>query len=240
MRLVGPLALAALSCGGSPGDGATRGPIERTVHVADDAVRVRAVRHRLDLATLPTEDWFALPARGTVVVDARVVVPIDHGRRDLRRARGHIGLRCDGPCQVGDDVARLAAAGAAAIAPDGIAFGHLSLDGLDVELTIADGHARVTRFALASPDLELSVELDASLDRGLDAARLRGCVRFRATEALRARDPRLHGLLALLGSQVDDRGRASLAIDGTFGAPRVAPRPCPAAGADDHGAAPVR
>lgn len=225
MRWISLIAVGAVACG--PTDDTTRGPIERIVKTSAAGVRLHAVRHRLELAALPTEDWFALPATGTVEVDAALKVPAVGGRPDYRKAEGTIAVRSVGPWRLGDDVAKLAAPGdASTFMAGGIHFGHLGFDALAARLTVADGHARLTRWSLASAEIELDVDLDVTLARDLGDSQIVGCVRLEATAALKARDPALHTLLSLLGSPVDDDGRQNLNVIGTIDQPRLAPTLC--------------
>lgn len=223
MRWLSLLAVGVVACG--PTDDTTRGPVASIVKTSAAGVRLHAVRHRLELAALPAEDWIALPATGTVEVDAAVKVPAVDGRPDYRKADGTIAVRSVGPWQLGDDVAMRPVPGQAT-AFGGLNFGHLAIDALAARLTVADGHARLTRWSLASPDVELDVDLDVTLERELGASRLLGCIRLEPTAALKARDPSLHTLLSLLGSPVDDHGRQDLTLTGTIDQPRIAARLC--------------
>jgi len=93
-------------------------------------------------------------------------------------------------------------------------------------VTFADGHARLTSWAMKSVDLELLLDLDVTLARDPSDARLDGCIRVRPTEALRARDPRLHTLLTLVAPARDADGRIVFQLTGPVSAPRLTAAAC--------------
>ena len=212
----------AAACGsGSSGDGSTSGPIESIVHTSLDGVRLYAVRHKVDLATLPARRVLGLPVLGTGELDARASLLFDTSGVDLRNARGKVAVRCVGACQLGDDQTRLRLPGPAALGAGDVEFSHLDLTGLDAEVTIADGVARLTRWSLASVDLDLQVDLTVTLGRSPARSTVDACVRFRPTDALRERDPRLHALLGLSGAAEGPDGRSHLRVTGALTAPRI-------------------
>ena len=95
---------------------------------------------------------------------------------------------------------------------------------------IRRGVARLTRWTLPSPEVETAVGLEVRLASDPGASALAGCVRYRPTAALAARDPRLHALAIQAGAAVAD-GWYALRIDGTVDAPQRVAAPCePATG----------
>lgn len=236
MRTIAWLTLGMVGCGAGGGqDRTTHGPLASIVKVSAREVRLHAVHHRLDLAELPVTSWVGLPARGTIEVDAELRLPVVDGQRRYDRAQGTIAVRCVAGCQLGDDHARLAMPDASLFGGD-IAFSHLDLGLFDVELTVADGRARVSRWTLGSTDLTVDVDLEVALAPALADAALDGCVGFAPTDALAGRDRRLHTLLTLVSPVVgpDQRYRAQIA--GTVASPRVLARVC---GDDGAGPAPT-
>jgi type II secretion system protein N len=225
----GFLVLLVVSCG-SGSTAATSGPVESMVSETPKAMRIKAVRHRLELAALPVSGWIGLPVRGTIEVDAAVTVPIVGGRREFEQAVGSIAVRCIGTCTIGDDVTRLypaaGASGRDAFFADGIAFSHIDLTGFEAEVTIADGKARLTHFQVTSPDLQLSLSLSLSLTATLSTSNLDGCLHLRPTDALRERDPRLHELVSLASPTQDDDGAHHIQFGGSVAEPRIMSRIC--------------
>jgi hypothetical protein len=221
--------VACLSCGSDTG-GATSGPIESIVSESRTATRLKAVRHKLDLAALPLSEWIGLPVRGTIEVDAAVTIPIEGGARDYRRARGSIAVRCVDTCTIGDDATRLRPAikrpEAAAFLADGIAFSHIDLTNLEAELVIGDGTARLTRFHITSPDLDIAFAFNLTLAATLPASGLDACLNLRPTEALHARDPSLHALVSLANPVRSDDNFHHFKFAGSLAEPRVIGKIC--------------
>ncbi|HVV84119.1 MAG TPA: hypothetical protein VHE35_13685 [Kofleriaceae bacterium] len=226
--VAGAAVLGTVACGkGADGPPRTRGPISSIVELGPDAVRLHAVHHLLELADLHADRWTGgLPASGTIELGANVRIPLDGLHPDLERAQGRLAVRCVEHCQLGDDASRLRSAGGGSFAADGVAFSHLSLDGLEAHVELGDGHARLTDWKFASPDLELRVALDVSLGRGAADSRVDGCIAYRPTEALRARDPQLFALLVLAGGAPGDDGLHDLRLEGSAADPRILAEPC--------------
>ena len=214
---------AVTACSGSSGPAATHGPIGSIVHIGPTAVQLYAVHHRLDLAELPLPTGFPLPVAGPIELGAGVIIPLDGLQPDLPHARGRAALRCVGHCQLGDDHTPLSLGdpGAGLDVP----FGHLDLDGLEAHVEIGHGRLRLTRWSLRSADVELAVALEVDLARDPGASELDGCVRFRPTAALEARDPRVNTLLALAAPAGDD-GWHAIRVTGPVRAPRLQPDDC--------------
>ncbi len=140
-------------------------------------IRTRIVGHEAELARMPVADWIGLPMSGRAEIAVELVIPVDHGRRDYRGAKGTIDARCVGTCRIGDDQAKLHVS--ARIAD--LDFGHMDLDEVEIHATIGDGHVRITRWTARAPDVELVVAGQLDLARDLDDSVIAGCVRFRAS-----------------------------------------------------------
>lgn len=218
------VSVGLIACGGSDAPTPTSGPIESIVHIGPSGVSLLAVRHRLDLATLPIDPPLGLPLLGTIELDASVLIPLDGLQPAVRYTAGRAAVRCVGHCQLGDDRTPLALGGDGALAGD-VAFSHLDLDGLDAQVEIKRGVARLTRWALASADVEVAVGLEVRLARRPEASALEGCVRYRPTAALAARDPRVHALAELTSPAAPD-GWHHVRVTGAVGAPRLIATAC--------------
>lgn len=228
LGLGGLVGLGLFGCSGADPPTPTSGPIESIVHIGPTAVQLYAYHHRLDLAALPIEPPLGLPLTGPIELDANVSIPLTGFQPDVRRIYGRAAVRCVGHCQLGDD--RTPLRDDAGAFGGEVAFSHLDLDGLDAQVEIKRGVARVTRWAWPSTELETAVGLEVRLARDPRASTLDGCVRFRPTAALAARDPRLHTLTTLTGAAQDD-GWYYLRIAGTAGSPRLIAARCePATG----------
>src|SRR5580704_11239143 len=101
------------ACGSPPAPVAPRPApvVDHELHVETmtdgGAIRTRIVGHEVELARLPVADWIRLPMSGRAEIAVELVVPVDHGRRDYRGAKGTIDVRCVGKCRIGDDQAKL-------------------------------------------------------------------------------------------------------------------------------------
>ncbi|MBK9035729.1 MAG: hypothetical protein IPL61_31515 [Myxococcales bacterium] len=208
-----------VACSGSDRPTATSGPIESIVHVGPTSAQLLAVHHRLELDQLPIDAPLGLPLTGTIELDAVVTIPLSLLRPDVANTSGRAAVRCVGRCRLGDDRTRLRTG------LGDVEFSHLDLDGLEAEVEVRAGVVRITRWALASPDLEATVGLEVRLARAPTASVLDGCVRFRPTAALAARDPGLQTVVALAAS-ADADGWRRLRIAGTVGAPRLIATAC--------------
>ena len=217
------LIVAALAaCSGSDRPSPTSGPIESIVHIGPTAVQLYAFQHRLELDALPRAAPLGLPLTGPIELDANVSIPLTGFQPDVRRVYGRAAVRCVGRCRLGDDHTPLPGGDDG---PDALPFTHLDLDGLDAQVEIKRGVARLTRWALPSAEVETAVGLEVRLARDPGDSALDGCVRYRPTAALATRDPRLHARLTALGA-VDGDGWYALQLSGTVDAPRLRAAPC--------------
>lgn len=216
-------ALALLGCSGADPPTPTSGPLESIVHIGPTAVQLYAYRHPLDLAALPIDPPFGLPLAGPIELDANVSIPLTSFQPDVRRIFGRGAVRCVGHCRLGDD--RTPVRDAAGGFSGDLAFSHLDLDGLEAQVEIKRGVARLTRWRWPSTELETEVGLEVRLASTPTASALDGCVRFRPTAALATRDRHLHDLATLTGAAQAD-GWFHLQIAGTVGSPRLIAARC--------------
>jgi hypothetical protein len=204
----------------------TSGPIESIVHKTDLVMRLDAVRHRVELPDTPLAGWIGLPVRGTAEVDADVTMPLVDGKPAYNRANGTIAIRCIKDCRIGDDVAKLKVEAAKAFAEDGIYFGHIDIEQLDVKAEVRDGKARVTSWTVRSPDVELDASASAELAADPGASTVDACVHFKATDALKQRDAKLAALLDLVGGWRAPDGTNHITATGTLDTPSAKPVEC--------------
>lgn len=207
----------SIACGSSGPPSPTSGPIDSIVHLGPTAVTLYAVRHRLELDELPIDA--PVPLVGAIELDTDVAIPLVNFSPALQHASGRARVRCIDHCQIGDGgpvrIGRL----------DPVPLPAIALDGLDAEVQIKDGVARLTRWALASSDLEMEVRFEVRLARSPAASALDGCVHFRPAAALATRAPKLHTLLTLASpSGADDWSHVR--VTGTVGAPRLLAAVC--------------
>ena len=175
-RLALGLWLAAGTCCATGGSA-----VDHALHVDTttdgNALRTRVTGHEVELAHLPIAEWLSLPMSGRAEIAVELVVPVDHGRRDYRGAKGWIDVRCVGKCRIGDDQAKLHCPPRI---PD-LDVGHLDLDEVEIHATIGDGHATITRWIAKAPDVDVVIAGQVDLAHDLEDrwSRLRALSRAR-------------------------------------------------------------
>ena len=171
------------------------------------------------LDELPTREWTAgLPVSG----DGKLVVSKSLlGVRDWSTARGRAIFSCV-DCTLGDDRTNLDVK----IFDDaGMPFSHLTLDTVSARADFADGRMVLTA-QWRSPEFELDAHVTAVLAKTPHDSVVSGCVKFRPTERLLERDPRLFALSSITGAPLDDAGVYSIRLEGPYGRIRLLGRDC--------------
>ncbi len=160
-----------------------------------------------------------LPVRGDgkLVVSASLIAPADWST-----VRGHAMFSCD-DCTLGDD--RTPLRDFLWAGPEGIPFGHVTFDSVYGRADFADGRLNV-RSEWRSPDLEVEGKVDGTLAKQEDDIELIGCVKFRPTQALLERDPKLYALFGTTGAEMDEQGWFDISIQGRLADARRLARPC--------------
>jgi type II secretion system protein N len=190
------------------------------MHTTADGLRVQVDRREVPLGEMPVASLLAgLPMNGLADIAIDLTVPGSAGKRDYSRASGSVTFGCPAGCTVGDDVTRLGIAG-------GVSFGHLAFDKVDVRVELDHGHAKVTRWQLASNDLTLEVTLDIALAPALADSTLEGCVRFKPSPTLARRDPKTAAVLALTGAPMGADGVYSIKVAGRVGQRKLLGEAC--------------
>lgn len=191
-----------------------------------DTKYIRYGGKQVDVADIPrVADTLGLPVSGTADIVIDVAIPKTRRRPDYAKAHGTISIACT-KCRLGDDQAKLVLADLTGLAPDGIPFGHLTIDQLEVEATIAGGKLALTSFKLRSPDFEIRLALSMAFASSFEDSAVTGCIRFKPTAALRARDPRMHDMLSLTGAARGPDGFDHVSLEGTVGETRRLAKDC--------------
>ncbi len=155
-----------------------------------------------------------LPGRGALDLSVDVTTPKVDGIRDFAKATGTMALSCQ-DCQLGDDKTKLRIGARDGFLGDGIELGHLTVDRLDAKVSIRDGKLTLTSWKLASPDVEIDVSLDIQLASSVEDSVVDGCIRFKPSKQLEARDPKLYSLLTITGASLGGDGRYHIKLEGT-------------------------
>ena len=188
--------------------------IEDVVQTTKDELRVKVARREVPLQAMPVASVLGLPVTGLADIAIDLKVPSAGGKRDYRKAAGTIAFACPTGCTIGDDVAKLVTSH---VPSQGIPFGHVTFDKVDVRMQIDNGHVKITRWQLESKDLTLALKLDIDLATELADSLLDGCVRFKASESLEQRDPTTAAVINTSGAVRGPDGFFSIKVDGNVG-----------------------
>ena len=109
---------------------------------------------------------------------------------------------------------------------DGISFGHVTFDKVDLRAKIDQGHVKVTRWLLESKDLMLDVKLDIDLASELADSAVDGCLRFKASPSLEQRDPRTAAVINTTGALRGPDGFFSIKVGGHVGQKQLLGQAC--------------
>jgi hypothetical protein len=234
MRKLGVLVfVAACGSGGSASDPPAF-PDDHKLHdlSTDDAQasRVRYGGKQVSLAEVPIlADRIGLPISGTADVSIDLTIPKVGNTPDYTKTTGTISIVCT-KCRIGDDKAKLKMptrnARASAFASEGISFGQLGIDGLEMNLTAAHGRLELTHWKFASPDVDLDLSLTVELSKSLQDSGVDGCVRFKPADSLEKRSPKTHAMLSLTGATLGSDAYFSIMVQGAVKNPRALAREC--------------
>src|SRR5262249_49158599 len=145
--------------------------------------------------------WLAgLPMRGLAQVKIDLAAPVKNHRTLFSQAHGAFTFACDEDCRLGDDTAQLEVLG------QKLDVGHIDINALALRGTVVNGHARLTQWELASPDIKLTLDFDIALADDLLASKVEGCIRFAPVAGLDKRRPKTWTLLQTTGANVDLSG----------------------------------
>ncbi|HEX7836198.1 MAG TPA: type II secretion system protein GspN [Kofleriaceae bacterium] len=194
------------------------------VQTTDNELRVQVNRREVSLREMPVASVLAgLPMTGLADIAIDLTVPTAGGKHDYRKASGSIGFGCPTGCTIGDDATKLQLS---AFTSDGISFGHVTFDKVDLRAEIEHGHVKVTQWQLESKEVMLDLKLDIDLADELSDSALDGCVRFKANPSLAQRDPRTAMMISTTGASPGPDGVYSIKIGGRLGQRRLLAQAC--------------
>lgn len=191
------------------------GMIDGELHMSKSEVAITATGRGVPMANVPgLEDAVGLPVGGKLNLDVDLTLPYTtKGKRavDVPKIGGKISLSCAVGCTVGDGVARVKpGAGTssrnAAFAADGIVVPQLSIGTFAMELVFAKGHAKIAKFDLVSPDGDADVVLDVALSQVFGDSEVEGCIKFKLSQELKAREEKFGNIQAFIGTPIDKDG----------------------------------
>ena len=174
------------------------------------------------MSDLPAATWLdGLPASGTGTVT--VDLSDDPGAvKDWSKVTGTIDAAC-GDCRIGDDQTPLEVHGRGGFGGK-LSFSHVAWDSLTAHADFEGGTFHMIGHARG--DLDLDLDLKATLAPSLHDSSVDGCVAFRPTDRLRGRDEKLYDSMQLVGAPRGGDGRFFIGLRGTFGNLRRIPTVC--------------
>lgn len=227
MRLAMSLVLVVGACGAKASKEAAPPPADHQLHRSESAAGLTIKGKGVSLATLPTMDWFLLPAIGEIDVDIDIKTP-----QGLPSATGSIAIACPKGCQIGDDKTRLKPTvkddRAAAFAPDGFAFGHIDIGTVNVVIDVGNGKATIKTWDVVSKDLEVKVTGSLELGNTMAESRVDGCIRFKIAPALLERDAKTAAVFQTTGAVQGGDGFFHIRVEGPVSGLRFLARDCDA------------
>jgi type II secretion system protein N len=198
--------------------------IEDAVQTTADALRVQLARREVPLREMPVASVLGgLPMTGLADIAIDLTVPGAGGVHDYRKASGTVAFSCRTGCTIGDDVTRLVVS---SHSTDGVPFGHVGFDKVDLRAQIDHGHVTVTRWQLESKDVTLAIRLDIELAAELADSPIDGCVRFKPNPSLEQRDPRTTAVINTSGALRGPDGLFSIKVGGRVGQRKLMAEAC--------------
>jgi hypothetical protein len=158
---------------------------------------------------------------GKLVVSRSLIDP-----SDWSNVTGHATFLCE-DCAIGDDRATLHLDDWYWSMPGGadLYVGRLAFPAIEARADVTAGRVHATA-TTTSPDVEIAIRIDGTLAKTIADSDLNGCIRFRPTAALQARDPKLYSLLNMTGASQDAQGWFHIALEGRAGSLKRLAKPC--------------
>ncbi|MBK9070927.1 MAG: type II secretion system protein GspN [Myxococcales bacterium] len=219
------------------------GTIEGNVELSKAAVEVTLDGRGVPMVSVPgLAEAVGLPVGGKLNTKVALHMPYTtKGKRaiDIPKMSGVITLACVVGCTVGDGVARVkpganANSKNAIFGADGIVVPQLTINSFSLALAFDKGHAKVKSFELVSADGDADIELDIALAPEFPASEVKGCIKFKLSPELKAREEKFGNIQAFIGTPIDKEGYNNIELFRTVR--QMGRRPaeaCSAASLDD-------
>lgn len=200
-----------------------QGHIKGTIALSKDGTNVDLVGDDLPSASLPMREALGLPMSGKVRFAFNLDLPTDKSKAgkvgpSWTKAEGNFDLACPSGCTIGDGKAKLKPKlknrGQQAFAEGGIDIGKLNVDTLLASVEIKNGKLTITKFDVKSPDGELHVDFDLTLNQDLQSSLVTGCLRFKGSDGLLKREPKTHAAISTTGAPVGPDNLFHIKLDG--------------------------
>lgn len=191
------------------------GTIEGNVALSKTAVDFALDGRGVPMVSVPgLAEAVGLPVGGKLNTTVALHMPYTtKGKRaiDIPKMTGLVKLSCAVGCTVGDGVARVkpganANSKNAIFGADGIVVPQLTINQFSLALGFDKGHAKVKSFELVSPDGDAHIELDIALASEFPESEVKGCIKFKLSPELKAREEKFGNIQAFIGTPIDKEG----------------------------------
>ncbi len=170
------------------------GTLVGEVVLAKDHIQLAFHSDELPGAGLPLRELVGLPVIGKIALDLKFDSPLVRNTVDWTKVTAHVQVACPAGCTVGDGKTKLRPQvkrqNQAEFVKDGIEFNKVNIDKLLARFEVKKGVAKVSKFEALSKDGELHVDFEAKLEKLLNNSQVTGCLRFKPSKELEARDYR--------------------------------------------------
>ncbi|HSR98788.1 MAG TPA: type II secretion system protein GspN [Kofleriaceae bacterium] len=199
------------------------GHIKGTIASSNGGTQVDLVGSDLPSASLPMREVLGLPMSGKVRFAFDLDLPNDKSKAgkvgpNWPKAEGNVELACPSGCTIGDGKSKLRPKlkirAQQAFAEGGIDFGKVNVDTLLADVQIKGGKLSITRFDVKSPDGELHVDFDMTLNQDLQSSLVTGCLRFKGSDGLLKREPKTHAAISTTGAPLGPDNLFHIKLDG--------------------------
>ena len=161
-------------------------------------------------ANLPMRAIVGLPMTGKIEFDVDLHLPVEKNKMgktgiNWQKVAGTISLGCPSGCTFGDGKTKLKPlvknTRQQAMVADGIDFGKVTMESLAAKVTIKNAKLTLDKFDTKSRDGEIKIDYMMTLDRDFGNSMVTGCLRFKASDDLLAREPKTHAAISTTGAE---------------------------------------
>ncbi|MCE9577649.1 MAG: type II secretion system protein GspN [Deltaproteobacteria bacterium] len=212
------------------------GEISGTVALSSSTTTLSLVIDDVNAETVPgLAGVVGLPVGGKL--DGEVSLELPKG--DARQAEGKVDIGCKANCTIGDGVAKIypkgKTAASAAWGKEGMTVAKLLLHDWSAEMTLVKGKLDITKFEFHSDDGEIFVDFHAQIQKVLKDSPVTGCIKFKASEVLKKREPKFGNGLDITGAPLGPDNYYYVKLAGTLGDVKRQPFICSLDGSEVPG-----
>jgi type II secretion system protein N len=158
-------------------------------------------------------------------------VDFDLADGDARQAEGKVSISCKADCTIGDGVAKIypkarPGSAAAAFGAQGMTVAKLLLHDWSAEMTLSKGKLDLAKFDFHSDDGEIFADFHAQIQKTLKDSPVTGCIKFKASEVLKKREPKFGNGLDVTGAPLGPDNYYYVKLTGTLGDVKRRPEIC--------------